>query len=164
MNKGAACPKFGVESRHLPARFLFSTRISARNCSPAQIPSMLQEHVALGIQLGHTQSRDSPRDLRAAVTRHQTALMSPGSLWHRTWRDLPPRRQLFISKQKNRTNWETLFLFSNNTAYSSNLFLDLCHVYKNIYSQRNFIPLCNVNLLEHSLISHPDLLLPMLCL
>lgn len=40
VNKGAACPKSGMDRRHHPARFLFSTGHRARNCCAlAQIPS-----------------------------------------------------------------------------------------------------------------------------
>lgn len=59
VNKGAACPKSGMDRRHHLARFLFSTGSRARNCRAlAQIPSQQScfTRTALPSEPQHTQA------------------------------------------------------------------------------------------------------------
>lgn len=88
VNKGAACPKFGMDRRHHPARFLFSTRSSARNSCPlAQTPSQQPcfKDSALGIGTSAHAHRDIPHELHAVGSKaRRETLAAEGSLWDMT--------------------------------------------------------------------------------
>lgn len=78
VNKGAAYPKFGMDRRHHPALFLFSTRTSARNSHLlAQIPSQqpcFKGHCPGDRNFSTCRSGTSPMSCTGLVTKQEGRL------------------------------------------------------------------------------------------